>query len=400
MNETWKIVTSVNPIYYAISPISMAFRTIHCLPILLKPKQRDWMYNKYKEKALPCDVTFHEDSYSSFQFVQYHFRHKDFLHTIHYKLHAWSRKNFHCDAIIITRSGSAKQFVMKAVKMKPSVLIGQSTHLFVLFPETSEFIGFLDHYYCDGIILFDLFKHLFEEINFKLPFPKYNYYPVFSDALAAQYIASVTYDNCVNPSLITQYDKTRILSRIVKQEDSPYWNRWFNYAMNVLPIFECTKGLRYARVALSVGIDADSTFGNNRIGAIIVLITRPPKSWTYKTKIMYLMEQFETQVTKNYKDCITTYDIARSYNTSLLRKIMSTKLVDIFITSMFVPVKIAGFDYALGAFVGNHYDYPFFYVNSMTVFDECSSGFTTNWKQFNHKKYVSDFDAKLMYTFD
>ena len=221
-----------------------------------------------------------------------------------------------------------------------------------------------------------------------------------SDAFAVECTTRHLYDCYINPPLITQYDKTRIFSLLTRPEESPYWNRWFNYAVNVLPIFECTPGLEYARIALSVGIDTDSTYGNNRIGAIIVLITRPPKGWTYKTKLRFMMKQFEEKVSQNYKDCMTTYDVLRSYDASLIRKFVSANAVDIIFTSMYGPVEVNSFDIGFGAFIGNKYDYPYFYINSTTVKNICITGYTTNWKQFNHKKFVSDYGADLMYTFD
>jgi hypothetical protein len=190
-----------------------------------------------------------------------------------------------------------------------------------------------------------------------------------------------------------------MLNHVITKSVSLYWNRWSNYAFHLLPVFECTKGLKYARVALTVGIDTDSTFGNNRIGSIIVFIERPPKQLSHKSKLRHLMKQMEEKVTQNYKDCISTYDGVRCYDTTLLRKFMTTTGVDVVITSMFSPIEVKSIAFALGAFIGNEYEYPFFYINSTTLCDTNYTTFTTNWKQFNHKKYVKDFGAKLIYTF-
>ena len=112
------------------------------------------------------------------------------------------------------------------------------------------------------------------------------------------------------------------------------------------------------------------------------------------------MKQFESKVTVNYKDCVATYDTLRSYDTSLLRQFCSTTGIDIMFTSMFIPLKLDAFEFGAGAFVGNNYDYPYFYINSMTLDDASYTTYTTNWSVFNYKKYMRDFDAKLMYTFD
>ena len=249
--------------------------------------------------------------------------------------------------------------------------------------------------------MFDIFKHIFPEITTNLPFPKYTYYPFLSDAFAAECVSRNLYDVYKNPALITQYDnKTRLMYRITKKIDSIYWNRWSNYASNVLPVFECVKGLEYARVALTVGIDTDSTFGNNRIGCIVVLIDRPPKRLSDKSKLRFLMKQFESKVSLRYKDCIATYDTLRSYDTTLLRDFCTKSGIDIVFTSMFIQVKLDAYEFGLGSFIGNNHDYPYFYINSMTLDDTNYTTYTTNWKQFNHKKYIRKFDAKMMYTFD
>ena len=131
-----------------------------------------------------------------------------------------------------------------------------TTHLAVLFPDTGALICLLDHDYCDGLILFDLFTHLFDEIRtLKLPFTTYRYIPIVTDLLASEWTTRVAHDTLRCPSFITQYhDKSHIFSRVINRRDSPIWNRWANYAMNVLPVFECTDALHYVRVALSVGI--------------------------------------------------------------------------------------------------------------------------------------------------
>ena len=402
----------VHPFYYAFAPLAMLLRAVHCLPIMLRSKPATGSdvvhvrtFHKYSERCLPPDITFHVDNYTSFQFVQYRFARLDFLDTIRRKLDKWSRRHFGIAANIEACRGGARRFVTRIVKTRPSERIVNTshytTHLFALFPDTGELVGLLDHYYCDGIILFDFFAHVFEEIEqIKLPFPTYRYYPMVSDALACECTARVLYDTLRNPRWVTQYDDTRVLRRVIQKRDAPFWNRWSNYAMSVLAVFECTDGLPYVRVALNVGISTDSTFGNNRIGAILVRITRPPEHSTYPSKIECLMAQFEEKVTKNYTDCVVTYDIVRSYDMTMLRKFASSDVVDIIFTSMFIPISIDVFKSGLGAFIGNTYDYPYFYINSMTLNEQSHVTFTTNWTQFNHAKYVARFGARLMYTFD
>jgi hypothetical protein len=287
---------------------------------------------------------------------------------------------------------------MELSKTIPSERIGHKTHLFTIFPKTHEIVCLLDHYYCDGIILVDLFKDLFPEITAKIPFPKYKYYPFISDAFACECAIRNLYDVFKMPSLIKQCASKRMLVRVLHKKDFYCWNRWLNYAANVLPIFECTKGLKYARIALTVAIDTDSTFGNNRIGIIPVLIDRPPKTLSYESKLRFLMKQFESKVTQNYRDCITTYDTLRSYDTSFLRKHATSKCIDIAFTSFHTNSNCVSLDRMVGGFIGHH-EFPYFYINATTLNGINHVSYTTNWSAFNHKKYIKDFDATLMYTF-
>jgi hypothetical protein len=392
-------ILKINPLFYALAPLSMALRATHCLPIMLQSTSKKLTFDKQNEHCLPCDVMFQGDSFSTFQFIQYHFVKRRFLQTIHAKLNKWSQTHFQTDANIETVHGSTKDFVMEIVKHKPSLRIGNHAHLFVLFPETNEFIGFVDHYYSDGVILYDLFQCLYQELTEKLPFPKYTYYPLISDAFVCEYIARSVYDICNRPYKTTLYSSTRIFNRRVMKEDVVHWNRWSNYAMNIVPIFECMPDLDFARIAINVGIETDNTFGNNRIGAIIVCIDKPPNHLSHNSKLEHLMDQFQKQVTKYYKDCMTTYDILRSYDTSWLRKLASSKFIDIYMTAMFKPVHMNHFDLGVGAFIGNDYDFPFCYINSTTIGNFNSTTFTTNWTNFNDNKFSSRYKAKRLYKF-
>ena len=301
-----------------------------------------------------------------------------------------------------TSRGSARSFVRQIVKTRPSERIANKTHLFVLLPDTNEFIGLMDHYYCDGLILFDFFTRVFDELStLKLPFPTYRYYPLVSDALAGELTTRVLSDTLRCPSFITRWGTTRIFRRVVRRCDSPVWNRWANYATHVLSVFECTDGLPYVRVALTVGISTDSTFGNNRIGAIIVRIARPPNTLTNpQTKLANLMTQFEASVTQHYTDAVVSYDVLRSYDTSMLRTFGSSDVVDIYFTSMCFRATLDAMASGCGAFIGNVDGHKLLYINTITIGDVTHASITTNWEQFDHFKYVSDFGAKLMYAFD
>jgi hypothetical protein len=403
MEAFLKRAMSVHPIYYALAPWSMLFRSMHCLPLIMMPATPTARtFEKHTERCRPTDVPFQADNYSSFQFVQYHFTRSTFLTTIRPKLEGWSHRNFGIDANIETSRGRAKDFVKALVRTRPSERIVRTTHLFVLFPQTNELICLFDHYYCDGLILFDFFVRVIDDVqSVKLPFPTYRYVPVLSDIMASEFTARVALDALQHPSHAMQYGPMRVLSRVINKREAPHWNRWANYAMNVLPVFECTDGLPWVRVCLNVGISTDSTFGNNRIGGIIVRIVRPPVHLTtFTSKTECLMRQFEEGATKHYTDGVVSYDILRSYDTSMLRTLATTNIVDIYFTSMYFPVKIKSFDDGLGAFIGNDCDYRFFYVNAMTDIDCNYTTVTTNWTQFNHSKYMSTFGARLRYTFD
>ncbi len=343
---------------------------------------------------------FHKDSFSTFQFAQYHFKKTGYVNTLRKKLDNWSQTHFKVDANVETVKGAAKEFVLEIVKCKPSKRIGNNTHLFALFPDTNELVCLLDHYYCDGLILFDFIKQIFKSVKGNLNFPKYTYYPIVSDALVCDFSIRTLYNTYTRPIIITEYDKTRIFTRITHKTENGIWNRWSNYAMNVLPIFECANELAWVRVAINIGFDTDKTFGNNRIGAIVVCIEKPSSHLSYDLQMECLMKQFQEQVALSYKDGMTSYDLLRSYNTTAIRRFASTNVVTIYFTSLLIPRHTTRFDFLIGSFPGNDYDCPFFYINSTTIHETNYTTFTTNWTQFDDEKLISNFDAKHNYTFE
>jgi hypothetical protein len=49
-------MNEVNPLYYALAPLSMALRATHCLPIMLQSTKSKETFDKRNEISLPCDT--------------------------------------------------------------------------------------------------------------------------------------------------------------------------------------------------------------------------------------------------------------------------------------------------------------------------------------------------------
>ena len=110
------------------------------------------------------------------------------------------------------------------------------------------------------------------------------------------------------PSQIQEVgDKVCVLSKVIKKHMDLEWNRWTVYAIGTLPIFDAMPDIDYVNVALTVGFDADQTYGNNRIGTIVVNIQRPTQV-TFNDRIIDIMGQYKTQALENYAHAHATYD--------------------------------------------------------------------------------------------
>jgi hypothetical protein len=392
------IIKTINPICLALSPCAVIARSIHQTPIALRNKTRDLKYNKYTDYILPADTRFADDIWMSFQFFEWSFNKKQYSPDKWEKQsNEWSLKNFGIPANCIRWNYSPKSYVKMTTRKKPSEVIRNNTHLIVICKQTV--IGFMDHYYCDGNTLLDYFKTVFVEDNLTIPkLPKYTYYPFISDAMAIQMMSNQSIQIMKYPSQVRGIDdKVCILTKQITKNDEQEWNRWTIYAIATLPIFESIPDVEYLHVGLTVGFDTDQTYGNNRIGMIIVRIIRP-KQTTYNERILDLMEQYKIKSTANYTDAHTTYDILRGYDVRYLRH-FGMKTIDIVFTALYFKETFSGFERGIGGFVGAFSDYEFLYINAISSGDTTNLTYVSNLKQIEYKTLI-DNGMKIKYKFN
>ena len=283
-------------------------------------------------------------------------------------------------------------------RKRPSEVIRNHTHLIVICGRVT--FGFLDHYYCDGGILFDYIRTVFAEENLApMNFPKYTYSPFVSEAMAIQFFSNQSLQLLTYPSQIRDIGlTTRVLSKFLLVDDTIKSNRWTTFAVSTLPIFDSMPHIDYLRVVITVGFDTDRTFCNNRIGVIPIIIARSNKS-IYNQRIADLSEQFRIQVTTKYMDAHTSYDILRSYDTGYAHDFGIHKYFDVILTSFYLKSNFTTFHSGIGGFVGAVSQYPFLYINAMVTNNSTHLTYVSNLKQMNYDTLVND-GMTVEYEFD
>ena len=395
------IIKNINPLCLALSPLAVVARAIHQIPIIMKQKTRGLTYNKYTDDVLPADTRFVDDNWISFAFFEWRFTEKWCgADEWERRINVWSMKNFGIPANCVRWNDTPQSYVEMITRKKPSEVIRNHTHLIVICEHTQKVFGFMDHYYCDGHSFMDVFCCIFLEEKPIFPtLPKYKYYPFISDAMAIQLMSKQTIEIIKNPSQIHGInDKLRILSNKINKTDDLEWNRWTIYAMGTLPLFESMPDIDYLYIGLTVAFDTDQTYGNNRIGVIIVRIMRPKQS-TYNERIADLMEQYKTQATMKYTDAHTMYDIMRGYDTRYLRRYGMTKYVDLVFTSLYFKEELPQWKRGISGFSGRCSEYEFCYINAVSTGTNTTLTYVSNLKQINFDIITKD-GMTIEYEFD
>ena len=399
------IVKWINPLYILLTPFAYIARLCHQLPILLNVKARTLNkqsinYNKYGTLTLPSDSNFIQDRWQSFQYIEWKLSEYMAIDKLKVIFDDWSMKNFKCKSNFIENEGNVKEYIETITRKKPSEVIINTTHL-IVYSKNSVSI-FMDHYFCDGLIVADLLKVISYEDNIStITFPKYKSYPLISDYCAIEYLVRMFHENIKYPPLINGIGaKTHLMTEIVKKNEQLPWNRWTIYAHGIYNIYEALpEDVDYLRIGLTVGFDTDTTFGNNRIGLIIVIIKKPPANLIYNEKILNYMEQFKNQTLARYRDANTSYDIIRSYNMSYVRSSKMTRLVDIYFTSFYFKEEARNFIGGIGGFVGTLNNTENVYICATSFGSTTYFTYLSNWKQLNLNKLTSN-GLTMEYEFD
>ena len=388
------LIRWTNPFYILLTPFAYSARLCHQVPILINAKKQNKQnicYNKYGTIALPCDSNFIQDRWHSIQFVEWRFPEVWTRDKCKERCDDWSMRNFKCKSNFIEYNGSVKEYVETITRKKPSQVIINSSHLIVYFNNT--ILTLLDHYYCDGLILADIIKHLFYEDNISAKvFPKYITYPLISDYIAIEFSGRMFIQNMKYPPLIRGIaDKTYVMSDMLKKNDHIPWNRWTIYAHAIYNVYEALSlDVDYLRIGLTVGFDTDTTFGYNRIGIIIVTIKRECAYLSKNQKMLNYMEQFKTQTLKNMNDAHTSYDILRSYNMSYIRTSKMKNVVDIYFTSLFFKEEYTHPITGLGGFIGALKNTENTYISALSRGSVSFFTYVSNWKQLDVNKLLSN----------
>uniref|UniRef100_A0A6C0H499 Condensation domain-containing protein n=1 Tax=viral metagenome TaxID=1070528 RepID=A0A6C0H499_9ZZZZ len=402
----WLFITIfkwTNPLYILLTPFVYIARLCHQVPILLNANSRKEQissYNKYNIVALPSDSNFVQDKWQSFQYAEFNFPEGCDIDKYRENLDNWSMKNFKCKSNTINYEGNIKEYIETIIRKKPSQVIINATHLIVYFK--NKLIIFMDHYFCDGLIIADFLKHLFYEDNIStIKFPKYICYPLISDYIAIEYFARTYIENIKYPPLINGIgDKTYLMSKIVQKNDELIWNRWTTYAHGIYNVYEALpQSVDYLRIGLTVGFDSDITFGNNRIGLIIVIIKRTPINLSHNEKILNYMEQFKNQTLARYTDALTCYDIIRSYNMTYIRTSKMKRVIDIYFTSIFFKEGTPQITRALGGFIGKININEYMYISAVSYGSSIYFTYVTNWKQLKLTDLTNN-GLSIEYEFD
>jgi hypothetical protein len=350
--------------------------------------------------TLPCDANFIQDRWQSFQYIEWRFTDVWTRDKCKELCDDWSMRNFKCKSNFIENEGSVKEYVEAITRKKPSQVIINATHMVVYFKNAIVII--MDHYFCDGIIVDDLLTQLYYQNNTSNKvFPKYISYPLISDYMAIEFIGRRFIENIRYPSLISGLaHKTYIMSEIIKKNDLIPWNRWTIYAHGIYNVFEALpQTVNYLRIGLTVGFDTDKTFGNNRIGVIIVTIKRQHAYLSYNEKILNYMEQFKTQTIANMSDAHTSYDILRSYNISYIRTSKMQKVIDIYFTSLFYKQELSHSVSGFGGFIGALKNTENTYICAISRGSHTFFTYMSNWDQLDLNKLTSN-GVTLEYEFD
>jgi hypothetical protein len=402
----WLLITIfkwTNPLYILLTPLAYIARLYHQVPILIKANSRKKQissYNKYNIVALPSDSNFVKDKWQSFQYMEFNFPEGCDIDKYRVHLDTWSMKNFKCKANFINYEGQVKEYIETIIRKKPSQVIINSPHLIVYFKNKISI--FLDHYFCDGLIIADFLKHLFSEDNIStITFPKYVSYPFISDYRAIEFLARMSIENIIYPPLINGIgEKTYLMSKIVKKNEELPWNRWIIYALGLYYVYEALpQDVDYLRIGLTVGFDSNTTFGNNRIGLIIVIIKRPHIGLSQNEKILNYMEQFKNQTLARYTDALTCYDVIRSYNMSYIRSSKMKRIIDIYFTSLFFKEGTPQSTGGVGGFIGKINNNEYMYISAMSYGPTAHFTYVTNWNQLKLSDLTSS-GLSLEHEFD
>ena len=373
--------------------ISMILRLIHFL--LLKKNNLNNSFNKYNEISKPTDIVFQDDTYDNFQFFFISYK-KLYLDKLITDLNKWTISSFNLPLNYIISNIPIDNYIYNLYNTtKPSQIIKNTTHLVIFFPKENKLFILLDHYYCDGFQIINIIQIMFN-YNKLIPIkvPKYKYLPIVSDFLIYKFLCKNVIYNLTYPTYLKYGDKQYIMHKTLYKNECKRWDRWNIYAKSIINIYECSKQIKYLKIGLTVAIDGDKSYGNNRIGIITVIINKPNNFElnTHEENVENLTKQFKLKVEYNKSDCINSYDLLKSYDTTILRKYFSNNFIDIVFSSFKLDFDYDNALVGSGGFLGN----TKFYICAVTVGERCIITITTKLKDWDREKFLSGPNTRVI----
>jgi len=235
---------------------------------------------------------------------------------------------------------------------KPPTVNGRLLPYKIIFLYKSQKIMLLlNHFYCDGKILYEIVTTNFLNSKSEIKFINYHYLPFYYEYLLLKYVTKFAKNSIKKNTqgLTLSKNQSSIYRKIIYYNGNI--NRWIALAINFNLIFKYVK-LNSLKIAFTVGFEDNIEYCNNRIGVIIVDVPRLNSIEEYQ-------EFIKKKLIGNKYDALASYDLIRNFPLDKLRGNFDTN-IDIVLTSFKLngedkdikDCNINDIDYNLGSFIG------------------------------------------------
>lgn len=236
---------------------------------------------------------------------------------------------------------------------KPPIIDGKLLPYKIIFLyKTKQIVLLLNHYYCDGRILYEMVGSNILNTNSLVNFTNYNYIPFFYDFLLLKYLAKSVKNLIFKHNLENlKLSKNQSNILIKKIYYTGKINRWYALAQNINFVFKYVK-LNSLKVAFTIGFNDNIEFCKNRIGIIILDV---PKLNNIDEYTIFL----KRELINNKYDALSSYDLIRNFPIDKIRNNFDSN-IDIVLTSFKLDGSdindknsdLQHSDYNIGSFIG------------------------------------------------
>lgn len=236
---------------------------------------------------------------------------------------------------------------------KPPIIDGKLLPYKIIFLyKTKQIVLLLNHYYCDGNILYEMIKDNILNTNSVIKFANYKYIPFFYDFLLLKYLAKLVKNSIFKQKLENlKLSKNQSNILVKKIYYTGKINRWYALAHNMNFVYKYVK-LNSLKVAFTVGFDDNIEFCKNRIGVVILDVPRLNNIDEYA---LFLKKE----LMNNKYDALSSYDLIRNFPIDKIRNTFDSD-IDLVLTSFKLDgsdindkdCNLANSDYIVGSFIG------------------------------------------------